>query len=34
VLSIVLLALIGKLTDALLHRAERRLLSWSDTYAG
>ncbi len=33
-LSIVLLALIGKLTDALLHRAERRLLSWSDTYAG
>lgn len=34
VLSIVLLALIGKATDALLHRAERRLLGWSDTYAG
>jgi sulfonate transport system permease protein len=34
VLSIVLLALIGKATDALLHRAERRLLSWSDTYRG
>jgi sulfonate transport system permease protein len=34
VLSIVLLALIGKATDALLHGAERRLLSWSDSYRG
>jgi sulfonate transport system permease protein len=34
VLSIVLLALIGKATDALLHYAERRLLHWSDTYSG
>lgn len=34
VLSIVLLAVIGKGTDALLHRAERRLLRWSDTYGG
>ncbi len=33
-LSIVLLALIGKASDALLHHAERRLLRWSDTYAG
>jgi len=33
-LSIVLLALVGKATDALLHQAERRLLRWSDTYAG
>ncbi|MFO7168844.1 MAG: ABC transporter permease [Chloroflexota bacterium] len=34
VLSIVLLALIGKLTDALLQRLERRLLFWADTYKG
>lgn len=34
VLSIVLLAVIGKLTDALLHHAERRLLRWSDSYGG
>lgn len=34
VLSIVLLALIGKLTDTLLQRLERRLLHWSDTYTG
>jgi sulfonate transport system permease protein len=33
-LSIVLLALIGKASDSLLHHAERRLLRWSDTYAG
>ncbi len=32
VLSMVLLALIGKGTDTLLHAAERRLLRWSDTY--
>jgi sulfonate transport system permease protein len=34
VLSIVLLALIGKATDAVLQRVERRLLHWSDTYSG
>jgi sulfonate transport system permease protein len=34
VLSIVLLALIGKATDSLIQRLERRLLHWSDTYAG
>jgi sulfonate transport system permease protein len=34
VLSIVVLALIGKLTDWLLQHAERRLLHWSDTYKG
>ncbi|MEN9938366.1 MAG: hypothetical protein RLZZ387_4945 [Chloroflexota bacterium] len=34
VLSIVTLALIGKLTDTLLHRLERRLLHWTDTYSG
>jgi sulfonate transport system permease protein len=34
VLSIVLLALIGKATDALLHWAETHLLSWSDAYRG
>ncbi|HWQ15993.1 MAG TPA: ABC transporter permease [Roseiflexaceae bacterium] len=34
VLSIVLLALIGKGTDALLQRLERRLLHWSDSYTG
>jgi len=33
-LSIVLLALIGKGTDFLLARAERRFLRWSDTYKG
>ncbi|GAB4169532.1 MAG: ABC transporter permease [Roseiflexaceae bacterium] len=32
VLSIVLLALLGKLSDTLLHQLERRLLRWSDTY--
>jgi len=31
-LSIVILALIGKLTDLLLQRAERWLLRWADTY--
>ncbi len=34
VLSIVLLALLGKLSDWLLYLLERRLLRWSDTYAG
>jgi sulfonate transport system permease protein len=34
VLSIVLLALLGKLSDTLLHWLERRLLRWSDTYQG
>lgn len=34
VLSIVLLALIGKGSDALLQRLERRLLHWTDTYTG
>jgi sulfonate transport system permease protein len=34
VLSIVLLALIGKGSDGLLALAERRLLRWTDTYAG
>ena len=34
VLSIVLLALIGKGSDWLLGLAERRLLRWTDTYAG
>jgi sulfonate transport system permease protein len=34
VLSIVLLALLGKLSDTLLHQLERRLLRWSDTYQG
>jgi sulfonate transport system permease protein len=34
VLSIVLLALIGKLSDTLLQRLERRLLHWTDTYKG
>lgn len=33
-LSIVLLAIIGKGTDWLLARAERRLLRWSDTFRG
>lgn len=33
-LSIVLLALIGKGTDWLLARSERRLLRWSDTFQG
>jgi sulfonate transport system permease protein len=33
-LSIVLLAVIGKGTDFLLARGERRLLRWSDTYRG
>jgi sulfonate transport system permease protein len=34
VLSIILLALLGKLTDALLYQVERRLLHWADTYKG
>ena len=34
VLSIILLALIGKGSDGLLALAERRLLRWTDTYAG
>lgn len=34
VLSIILLALIGKGSDWLLGLAERRLLRWTDTYAG
>lgn len=34
VLSIVLLALIGKLTDAMLQYGEQRLLHWTDTYKG
>jgi sulfonate transport system permease protein len=34
VLSIVLLALLGKGTDGLLQVAERRLLRWTDTYGG
>jgi sulfonate transport system permease protein len=34
VLSIVLLALLGKTSDWLLALLERRLLRWSDTYAG
>jgi sulfonate transport system permease protein len=34
VLAIILLALIGKGSDWLLGRAERRLLRWTDTYAG
>jgi sulfonate transport system permease protein len=34
VLSIVLLALIGKGTDALLHQVERRALRWADSYKG
>lgn len=34
VLSILLLALIGKTTDALLQLGERRLLRWTDTYRG
>lgn len=33
-LSIALLALLGKGTDWLLHQIERRLLRWTDTYAG
>lgn len=34
VMSIVLLALIGKATDLLLQFGERRLLRWTDTYRG
>ncbi len=34
VLTIVLLALLGKLTDWLLHLVERHLLRWTDTYNG
>ncbi len=34
VMSIVLLALLGKLTDALLQSLERRLLRWTDTFRG
>ncbi len=34
VMSILLLALIGKTTDALLQLGERRLLRWTDTYRG
>ena len=34
VMSIVLLALLGKLTDWLLQRLERRLLRWTDTFQG
>lgn len=34
VMSILLLALIGKTTDALLQIGERRLLRWTDTYQG
>jgi sulfonate transport system permease protein len=34
VLSIVLLALLGKLSDSLVHIVERRLLVWTDTFAG
>ena len=34
VMSIVLLALIGKATDLLLQFGERRLLHWTDTYRG
>lgn len=33
-LSITLLALLGKATDWLLHQIERRLLRWTDTYQG
>ena len=33
-LSILLLALLGKGTDWLLARGERRLLRWSDTFQG
>ena len=33
-LSIALLALIGKVTDWLLQRGERRFLRWADTFAG
>jgi sulfonate transport system permease protein len=33
-LSILLLALLGKGTDWLLARGERRLLRWSDTFRG
>ena len=32
VLSIIILAIIGKLTDTLLAAVERRLLRWADTY--
>jgi len=32
--TIVLLALIGKLTDAMLQYGEQRLLHWTDTYKG
>ena len=34
VLSIVLLALLGKISDWLLHLLERRLLRWTDTFRG
>ncbi len=34
VMSIVLLALLGKLSDALLQSLERRLLRWTDTFRG
>jgi sulfonate transport system permease protein len=34
VTAIVLLALLGKTTDAMLKYAERRLLAWRDVYEG
>jgi sulfonate transport system permease protein len=33
-LSIALLAVIGKVTDWLLQRGERRFLRWADTFSG
>ena len=34
VMTIILLALLGKTTDTLLHLVERRLLRWTDAYRG